>query len=406
MTVANNYAPIRQLGNGTTTVFSGTWSMISAAYANIQLESVSTGVRTPVTQGTGASQAQVAITSSGFSVTFNTAPTSSYYVDISRVTGLDQTNSFTTSKGFQGPVEENSLDKLTCMVQDAAYNAAQAIAIPVGESLNTDLPAAAVRANGYLAFDANGNVIVTTGNGSAIPISAAMTPVVQATTLQNGLVALHSPITQIQVTKVTSSGTFSRQTNTQYLTTEAWGGGGGGGGTPTPSTGYAGGGGGGAGGYSKKTVSASTFGASQTITIGAAGAGAVGAANGGSGGTTSVGSLCVANGGQGGGQGNLSGAAGGGGAAGTGDIAAPGALGGIGFGGGSTAIVGTSGYGASSSVGEGGYPLVTSGTGLTGISATGYASGGSGGSAQNYGGPTNGGAGSQGLVIVTEYISQ
>ena len=131
MTVANNYAPLRQLGNGTTTVFTGSWSMLSAAYANVQLESVTTGVRTPVTQGPGANQYQITITSSGFQVTFGTAPSSSYYVDISRVTGLDQTDSYTTSSGFQGQVEENSFDKLTCAVQDAAYNASLGISIPV-----------------------------------------------------------------------------------------------------------------------------------------------------------------------------------------------------------------------------------------------------------------------------------
>lgn len=75
--IADNYAPIRQLGNGVTTQFSAVWSMIAASYADVYLEDATTGVLTPVTQGAGADKYQIAITSSGFTVTFGTAPTSS-----------------------------------------------------------------------------------------------------------------------------------------------------------------------------------------------------------------------------------------------------------------------------------------------------------------------------------------
>lgn len=195
MTVANNYAPLRQLGNGSTTVFSGSWSMIAAAYAVVQLESVTTGVRTPVTQGPGSNQYQITITSSGFTVTFGTAPSSSYYVDISRKTGLDQTNSYTTSSGFQGQVEENSFDKLTAAVQDAAYAASQAITIPTGESYTTVLPSAALRANKFLGFDSSGNVtvsnLVTTGTLYANVVSATPS-VVDTNVLLQGTYSVNS----------------------------------------------------------------------------------------------------------------------------------------------------------------------------------------------------------------------
>lgn len=161
MTVANNYAPIRQIGNGTTVQFSAAWSMIAAAYALVQLEDATTHVRTTVNQGVGAGQYQILITSSGFTVTMGTAPTSTQYLNVSRVTGLDQTDSYRTSKGFQGEVEENSFDKLTAAVQDSAYRAGLAITIPSGETTTTVLPAAALRASRVIAFDASGNVIVS-----------------------------------------------------------------------------------------------------------------------------------------------------------------------------------------------------------------------------------------------------
>lgn len=177
MTVANNYAPIRQIGNGATTQFSAAWSMISAAYAFVQLEDSTTGVRTTVNQGVAANQYQIAITSSGFTVTMGTAPLSTQYLNVSRITGLDQTDSYRTSKGFQGEVEENSFDKLTAMVQDAAYKAGLAITIPTGEATTTVLPSASNRANKFLGFDSSGNVtvsnLVTTGTLYANVVSTA-----------------------------------------------------------------------------------------------------------------------------------------------------------------------------------------------------------------------------------------
>ena len=284
MTVANNYAPLRQLGNGTTTVFTGSWSMLSAAYANVQLESVTTGVRTPVTQGPGANQYQITITSSGFQVTFGTAPSSSYYVDISRVTGLDQTDSYTTSSGFQGQVEENSFDKLTCAVQDAAYNASLGISIPVGEATTTVLPAAAIRASQFLSFDASGNVSVTSGLAS-VPVSVAMAPVVGATTLTAALTAMGaapvaSPVlagtttvttlkfsgdssTQTTALRSTNptyqtftsgSGTYTTPANVKWLRVRMSGGGGGGSGGSGGGSGN-----GGAGGTGGNTTFGSSF---------------------------------------------------------------------------------------------------------------------------------------------------
>jgi hypothetical protein len=47
------------------------------------------------------------------------------------------------------------------MVQDARYTAGLAITIPSGETLNTILPSAAVRASLLLGFDASGNVAVS-----------------------------------------------------------------------------------------------------------------------------------------------------------------------------------------------------------------------------------------------------
>lgn len=191
----------------------------------------------------------------------------------------------------------------------------------------------------------------------------------------------------------TGSGTWSKPSGLRYAVIELVGAGGGGGGG-------AGGGGGGGGGYSRKIVDAGSLGATETVTIGAAGtAGATGSppTQGGSGGTTSFGSHCQGSGGGGGSISSTSPNTEGGGAGGVGS-------------GGDININGNGGtagaiYSASNNVlygGAGGGSYFGGGARgpgrATGIDGTAYGGGGSGG-----GDASNGGAGAAGYVVVTEY---
>lgn len=111
---------------------------------------------------------------------------------------------------------------------------------------------------------------------------------------QNGKIG--SVVTQV----FTTDGTYTPTTGMVYCIAEVVGGGGGGGGAAAAAN-SSGAGGGGGGGYSRKTISSLTIGASQTVTIGAAGtAGTAGNNAGGTGGTTSLGALLSATGGVGG----------------------------------------------------------------------------------------------------------
>jgi hypothetical protein len=168
--------------------------------------------------------------------------------------------------------------------------------------------------------------------------------------------------------------------------------------------------GGGSGGYSRTLATAAQIGASQTVTIGAGGAGGVPGAspfnNGQPGGDTSVGALCIAKGGLGGEfsasipqQNGLGGA---GGPPGTGDVTAAGAPGDGGFFNSQNNQIGCrSGLGGSSIMG-GGAPGTNGGNGFN---ASNYGSGGSGGSSYD-GVPYNGGAGTSGFVIITEFAGR
>ena len=214
--------------------------------------------------------------------------------------------------------------------------------------------------------------------------------------------------TQVKVQVFTASGSYVPSANLISAVVECVGGGGGGGGTPGSVNYVYSGGGGGAGSYSRKYLTAAQIGASQTITIGALGAGgAAGSNNGATGGDTNFGSFCIGKGGSGG-SGYIAGmgAGGLGGIAGTGDITVTGAPGDTGTWTTSTASIGISTKGGSSIFGGGGLAaaLSSGGIGQTGGNATLYGSGGGGGIVNNNAGSAAGGNGSAGICIVTEYI--
>lgn len=189
-----------------------------------------------------------------------------------------------------------------------------------------------------------------------------------------------------QVVTFTSSGTWTKDAGLKYIIVEVQGPGAGGGGE--------GGNGGGAGGYAKKLILASALGATETVTVGTGGsAGASG--SGPSTFTVTSGTDVVGN------AGNTNGT---GGTATGGDINIQG---GKGSGGGGSDATQT-GHGGSSILGMGGVDILDSTSnssgGSNGFVGTGY---GSGGSAARPGsdGTFSGGAGNNGIVIVTEYYS-
>jgi hypothetical protein len=213
-----------------------------------------------------------------------------------------------------------------------------------------------------------------------------------------------------RIVTFTANGTYTPVANIVCAVIECVGGGGAGGAAASvQGNGMTGGGGGGAGGYSRKIASAASIGASQTVTIGAGGTG--GGGTGGNGTATSLGTLCIANGGSGGiysqnvvaGGFNSIGQGGAGGTAGTGDIAAPGAPGTNGTCEDNDRVaMAWGGTGGSTMYGAGGVGVTTFNSALNGYAGSGYGAGGGGGSASSTG-SSAGGNGTGGIVVVTEF---
>lgn len=140
MSISDNYAPDISTGNGSTTVFTGTWSPIAASYMRVYLELISTGVRTLVDQGAAADEYTLTFTSSGYSITMGTAPSSLYNLIRSREVGIDQSAPYTTARGWQGATIENSFDKLTAIAQDQQDAIDRSITFELGSSSSVTMP--------------------------------------------------------------------------------------------------------------------------------------------------------------------------------------------------------------------------------------------------------------------------
>lgn len=206
----------------------------------------------------------------------------------------------------------------------------------------------------------------------------------------------------------TSSGTYTPTPGMVFADIICVASGAGGGGTTASSTGMqASAGGGGAGEVALKRVTAADVGASKAVTVGAGGAGAAAGNNSGTNGSdSSVGSLCVAKAGNGGAGNNLnSGSAGGsGGIGGTGDLLLTGQPGGDGAGGIGIDYDTCSGEGGTPGFGYGAGGRQLRSTSSAGRNGTGYGAGGSGGMDRGGASARGGGSGSQGIVIILEYV--
>lgn len=260
-----------------------------------------------------------------------------------------------------------------------------------------------VKLPGLYAPDGSTYITITDGGGTIVtqattPVDAGAVQTLSAGQQAQARSNIGGTGNLIAVTTFTSSGTWTKSANGKAVFVEVHGAGGGGGGVSS-TVGYLTGAGGGEGGTALKYVSVP--GATETVTIGAAGtAGTTAGTNGGTGGTTSFGTWAVASGGTGGfgsTSSNLTGVGGNPGVGTTGDVNIRGIPGGRNFAN-STATEAISGMGG----GRGGGNSATgSAVGVAGTNG----GGGSGGSSATF--ATNaaaaGGLGGAGYVIVWEY---
>lgn len=392
-------------GYATTVTAAGTTTLVvGSAHQQFFTGSTTQTVTLPVTSTLVLGQAFYIVNSSSGNVTVNSSGGNAVQVMTANTTLLvtviltSGTTAASWATEYVGAASGGTVN--SGLINQLAWYAASGTAVSGLATANSGV--LVTSAGGVPSISSN----LPAGINLPSPFSVNGTSVTSTGTQLNYLSGLTAaPINKITVAAFNASGTYTPTTGMVYCTIECVGGGGAGGGAVTGAAQSQGGGGGGAGGYSRITVTAATIGASKTVTIGAAGtAGSAGNNPGGNGGDTSVTTICVGKGGTGGGAANGAiGIGGAGGVGGTGDIAAPGMNGFSSGAGTGTALVSvSSGAGGSTLFGSGGRGVAAQATGEAG---TGNGSGGSGGTTYNNGGSTAGGAGSKGVVVITEFLS-
>lgn len=95
----------------------------------------------------------------------------------------------TNNGGFFPNVINDALDRLTILVQQVLRLVSSSLKFPLSDgAINSELPPKALRANQAFLFDSNGDILM--GALASAPVSAAMQPVVAASTLVLARVAL------------------------------------------------------------------------------------------------------------------------------------------------------------------------------------------------------------------------
>jgi alpha-tubulin suppressor-like RCC1 family protein len=156
MSLSTTDNKVQYVGNGSTTLFPFPYRFIEDSHITVVLTEISTGINTPQTQGVHYALLGAGA-SSGGSVTFFTAPSSSFRVTIERVVPITQLVDYQPDDDFPAEVHEGALDKLTMIDQQLSNRLGRTLNAPATDTVALNpLPNAAARANRTLVFDATG----------------------------------------------------------------------------------------------------------------------------------------------------------------------------------------------------------------------------------------------------------
>jgi hypothetical protein len=134
----------------------------------------------------------------GGTVTFITPMVGGEQVIILREVPLTQDVDYQENEKFPANTHEQALDKLTMITQQLKEKFARQLTLSVtetGTTANSELPLAASRANKFFAFDGSGNILMSLGVGTAVPVSAFAATVIDDADAAAFLTTLGIPLT-------------------------------------------------------------------------------------------------------------------------------------------------------------------------------------------------------------------
>lgn len=175
-TVSSQTTKVYFTCNGSTTTFSCTGGNKIPCFASTDIEvyvrTDSTGDEVPLTLTTDYSVAALNNDyTNGFTVTMNTAPASGRTLVVKRAIALTQEVNLIRGRNIPREPMERTLDRQMLALQDSKEELGRSLRIPVTDSsYDMNLPSSIGRANKYLAFDSDGDVLLATGTASDPPL--------------------------------------------------------------------------------------------------------------------------------------------------------------------------------------------------------------------------------------------
>ncbi len=173
MTISSTHSRVGYACDGATTVFNVTFPFFDGDDLEVIERVAVSGAETLKANG-----ADYAVTGGGGStgtVVATAAPASGLEWHVRRVTGRLQQTDYTANDPFPAETHETALDRLTAIAQELDEQGSRALRYPSTDSssLSAAIPNSVDRASAYLAFDASGEPIASTGptGDSAIPVS-------------------------------------------------------------------------------------------------------------------------------------------------------------------------------------------------------------------------------------------
>lgn len=166
MTVTVTSTFVRAAGNGVTTVVNFPFLVTSSGDLIVRDILDSTGTPTTLALNTHYT-VQLSATGEGGTVTFLSALAAGHTYDIRSNVPATQGEDIRNQGRFLPEIHEGVFDKAVRLIQDLTRKVGQSIQAPDYEASppNFTLPNAIQRALNYLAFDVNGNAVVTSGTG-------------------------------------------------------------------------------------------------------------------------------------------------------------------------------------------------------------------------------------------------
>lgn len=155
----------QHVANGVTTVFGFTFQLLDAGDLQVTVGGVLVG---------GYSISGLGVQAGG-SITFVSPPANLAVVDIRRVIPLARSIDYQQNGDLPSSLIDMDFDRIWQAFQDAEFVSSQALTLPLADpSVPMVLPAAGDRANRFMAFDANGDVIAALSTPPGVPVSAFM----------------------------------------------------------------------------------------------------------------------------------------------------------------------------------------------------------------------------------------